>query len=135
MAEYNPKSTKGYRKELRIHLTPAEASLWKLLKNKQLNGCKFRRQHGVGPYILDFYCPALKIAIELDGKPHFTDAGNARDHTRDEYLTRLGIVTLRFENNILYTHQEMIIDAIEECIKSKKQPPRPSGTPPCEGGE
>ena len=56
-------------------------------------------------------------------------------HTRDEYLTRLGIVTLRFENKLLYAHQEMIIDAIEKSIKLKEQPPRPLGTPPCEGGE
>ena len=56
---------KGRRKELRKNLTPAEAGLWKMLKNKQLYGLKFRRQHSIENYIIDFYCPAIKLIIEL----------------------------------------------------------------------
>ena len=61
---------KMFRKELRNHLTPAEAKLWDSLKKSQLDGRKFRRQHSVGPFILDFYCPAEHLAIELDGQVH-----------------------------------------------------------------
>ena len=58
------------RKELRNHSTPAEAILWRMLKGKQIAGLKFRCQHSVGPYVLDFYCPQIKLAIELDGEVH-----------------------------------------------------------------
>jgi len=120
MAEHNPKSTKNYRRILRNSLTPAEASLWKIIKNRQLCGFKFRRQYGFGPFILDFYCPTLKIAIELDGNPHFTDEGDHKDKLRDEYLSEHGISVLRFENNVFYRHQEMVLQAIIDCINMKK---------------
>ena len=61
----NKSDVTGNRKELRNHSTSAEATLWKMLKGKQIAGLKFRRQHSVGPYILDFYCPQIKLAIEL----------------------------------------------------------------------
>lgn len=120
MTEYNPKSTKDYRRVLRKSLTPAEASLWKILKDRQLNGFKFRRQYGFGPYILDFYCPTLKIAIELDGNPHFTDEGAEKDKVRDGYLSEHGVSVLRFENNVFYRNQEMVLQAIQDCINIKK---------------
>ena len=65
---------KTKRKKLRNNLTPAEAALWNLLKNSQLEGRKFRRQHSVGFYILDFYCPSERMAIELDGAQTIADA-------------------------------------------------------------
>lgn len=119
MIEYNPKVTKELRKVLRKSLTPAEASLWKILRNRQLNGYKFRRQYGFGPYIIDFYCPSGKVAIELDGKPHFTDDGAAKDTMRDKYLSESGIKVLRFENRLVYAHQEMVVQAILDCIDSR----------------
>ena len=61
---------KTFRKELRNNLTPAEAKFWKIVQNKNLEGRKFRRQHSVGNYILDFYCPSEKLAVELDGEVH-----------------------------------------------------------------
>ena len=67
----NHPELKTFRRELRSHLTPAEARMWTYLKNKQLDGRRFRRQHSIGGYILDFYCPSEQLAIELDGKPHF----------------------------------------------------------------
>ena len=71
---------KTFRKELRSNLTPAEAKLWTYLKNKKLGGRRFRRQHSVGGYILDFYCPTEKLAIELDGQGHLHD-GQDRANT------------------------------------------------------
>lgn len=66
-----------FRKALRHNLTPAEAKLWTLLKGSQLAGRKFRRQHSVGNFILDFYCPSERLAIELDGAVHDSDDAQA----------------------------------------------------------
>jgi len=69
----------GFRRKLRNALTPAEARLWTLLKRAAL-GRKFRRQHSVGRYILDFYCPSEKLAVELDGEDHFMPWGITYDN-------------------------------------------------------
>jgi len=66
----NLPNLKQSRKDFRNNLTPAEIKLWKCLQNKQLDGKKFRRQHSIGSYIIDFDCPSEKIAIELDGQFH-----------------------------------------------------------------
>jgi hypothetical protein len=79
-------------------LTPAEASLWKALKNSQLGGRKFRRQHSVGKYVLDFYCVEEWLAIELDGEVHRSEEARAYDIERTRFLRDEGIVVIRFEN-------------------------------------
>src|SRR5436190_22578402 len=89
---------KDTRKVLRTNSTTAEATLWTFLKNSQLEGRKFRRQHSIENYILDFYCPSEKINVELDGAGHYTNDGTEQDKIRDEFLTQLGIKVLRFEN-------------------------------------
>jgi very-short-patch-repair endonuclease len=66
--QHNSPILKPVRKKLRKNLTPAEARMWSYLKSAQFNGLKFRRQHSIGPYIVDFYCPALRLALELDGE-------------------------------------------------------------------
>lgn len=70
MKIYNHELLKDRRKELRNNLTIAEASLWKYLKGRRMHGLKFRRQHSIGPFIVDFYCPEEKLIIELDGEVH-----------------------------------------------------------------
>ena len=70
---FNKTKFKNFRKHLRNNFTPAEATLWQYLKNKQINGRRFRRQFGVDKYVLDFYCPAENLAVELDGEDHFSD--------------------------------------------------------------
>lgn len=109
---YNIKHLTTFRKELRNQLTPAEASLWKLLKNKQLDGRKFRRQHSVGNYILDFYCPEEQLAIELDGEGHFTLPQKLYDDERDLFLRSYNVKVLRFENCLVWEKQEWLIDRI-----------------------
>ncbi len=81
---HNIKTLKENRKALRNCLTPAEANLWSFLKNSQLENRKFRRQHSVGPYVLDFYCPSEKLCVELDGAAHFTDYGYEYDTARTD---------------------------------------------------
>ena len=93
---HNRKEFEDRRKHLRKKLTAAEATLWSLLKGEQLDGRKFRRQHSVDKYVLDFYCPSEKLAIELDGEHHFTDGGLAYDEKRTNYLNSLNVQVLRF---------------------------------------
>jgi len=112
----NIKVLKDFRKELRINLTPAEAVLWKYLKGKQLEGLKFRRQHSIGFYILDFYCPAEKLAIELDGAHHYTSAGIAYDEERTIFLNSLGIQVIRFENKEVFEFTSEVIERIRNCF-------------------
>src|SRR5690348_8599799 len=98
MKIHNRRQLKDRRKGLRMCGTSAEATLWLLLKNSQCEGRKFRRQHSIGKFIVDFYCPSEKLVIELDGDQHFTEEGHAYDEKRSEYFKTLGISTIRFEN-------------------------------------
>ena len=108
----NRKRLEGHRRTLRKNLTPAEAALWKRLKNRQLGGRRFRRQYSVGPYILDFYCPAEKLAVELDGEVHFNPLRREYDEERDVFLGQQGIQTVRFENREVFEDPEQVLDAI-----------------------
>ena len=111
------------RKKLRSNLTPAEATLWKYISRKQLDGFKFRRQHSVGIYILDFYCAPAKLAIELDGAHHFTSEGAEYDHARDEYLIGLGVKVLRFENKEVFENLEGALEVIKQALHESNYPP------------
>ena len=74
MNEYfNKESGKDKRRQLRNTMPAAEVILWSKLKGRQLLGCKFRRQHGIGTFVVDFYSPEIRLAIELDGDSHFRD--------------------------------------------------------------
>ncbi|MCX6258444.1 MAG: DUF559 domain-containing protein [Bacteroidia bacterium] len=88
---HNLPDLKEMRRWLRKRLTPAELLLWNHLKNKKLECRKFRRQHCVGKYVLDFYCPTEKLAIELDGSPHFTEEGKEHDKKEQNILIILAL--------------------------------------------
>jgi very-short-patch-repair endonuclease len=115
MRIFNRPAQKPMRQRLRTHGTPAEAVLWGYLQRCQLRGRKFRRQHGVGPYVLDFYCPAERLAIELDGAVavHDDPARRAYDAERTRHLARLGIRVLRFENRAVFETPDVVIATIE----------------------
>src|SRR5437870_12333269 len=85
---YNVKELKQNRIDLRAGLTSAEALLWKSLQRSQLSGKKFRRQHSIGSYIVDFFCPECDLAIELDGEGHYVENGVEADATRTEFLEK-----------------------------------------------
>ncbi len=123
---------KTFRKNLRNNLTPAEASFWKIVQNKNFEGRKFRRQHSVGNYILDFYCPSERLAIELDGEVHFNDAAREYDYERKLFLEHYGIKVLRFENKLVFEELEWMLGVIKSNFGWNKKPPL---TPPFEGGE
>ena len=123
---HNIKLFKEKRKHLRNNLTPSEAKLWVLLKDSQLENRKFRRQHSVGPYVLDFYCPSEKLCIELDGDSHYTEAGFEYDTARTEILNSLNIRVLRFENKEVFENPEGILEEIKRHFKTNH--PYPSLT-------
>ncbi len=111
----NRPTLKSYRKNLRNHSTAAEATLWKLLRNKQVGGLKFRRQHSIGNYILDFYCPQLKLAIELDGEVHSGVYAEEKDRERDSFLNQHRIEVIHFENRWVYEYPQDIVEEILRC--------------------
>jgi very-short-patch-repair endonuclease len=104
-----------FRTELRKILTPAEARFWTIVKNSQLDGRKFRRQHSIGRYILDFYCPSERLGIELDGKSHFNALSHIYDQERTWFLERFGIKIIRFENKTVFENEEWVIHKIRSC--------------------
>ncbi len=126
---------KTFRKNLRKNLTPAEAKLWTMLKGRQMEGRKFRRQHSVANYILDFYCPEERLAIELDGQGHFEDTQAEYDRERDLFLEACGIRVLRFENKWVWDNPDGLLEEVKKYFG--KQPPRQpvADTPPYKGGE
>ena len=101
-----------YRKNLRNKGTSFEAILWNHLKNRQLGGYKFRRQHSFGHFILDFYCPEKRLAVELDGAYHFTIQGIIKDTHRDHWLSERGVTVLRFENKKVIETPNHVLDRI-----------------------
>ncbi len=117
---HNLHSLKPIRKHLRNNSTSAEATLWKILKSSQVGGYKFRRQHSVGKYVLDFYCPSLQLAIELDGEPHADLINIARDAERDECLNQKGITVFRYENRWVFEYPDVIKKDILEFGERKK---------------
>ena len=109
-AKANESEQKILRKELRSHATPAEAVLWKMLKGRNADGMKFRRQQGIGPYVLDFYCPELRLCVELDGSSH--DYKYEYDEQRTEFLQKQGIRVLRFRNDQVWQGIYSVVDEI-----------------------
>ena len=97
-------------KELRQKQTPAEQMLWQCLRANQLHGAKFRRQHNIGQYIVDFYCHAAKLVIELDGGIH--ELQKDRDSDRDTYLKSNGLQVLRFPNEEITQNLPQVLQTI-----------------------
>jgi very-short-patch-repair endonuclease len=103
---------KAIRRDHRNHATPAEAALWRVLQKRQLASRKFRRQHSIDRYVLDFYCPQERLAVELDGEVHEDPARAAYDAERQAVLEALGVQVLRFENREVLQAPEVVAAAI-----------------------
>ena len=108
-------------RKLRKEQTSAGEFLWALLRNRQMMGAKFRREHQFGEYICDFYCHEAKLVVECDGPVHATDERRKKDHKRDAYLRSLGLTVLRFENQTVLEQTPVVLDAIAAIL------PSPSG--------
>ena len=107
-------STHQNAKNLRHRQTKAEERLWSLLRNRQLKGKKFRRQHAIANYIVDFYYNESKLAIELDGNLHATAEGREYDDSRTLVLNEVGVTVLRFWNEEVMNDIMRVLKKIEE---------------------
>lgn len=96
---YNRTVDKEKRRRLRNKMTEAEKILWLYLRNRQINGIKFRRQYSIGGFVIDFYCPTLKLAIEVDGGIHLKEDVKAYDNEREYIIKSLGVQLIRFTND------------------------------------
>ena len=103
---------------MRASLTPAEATLWRLIQRSQLQGRKFRRQHSIGPYIVDFYCPSEGLVVELEGSAHDSESSAKRDETRARFLAAAGLVVLRLENRHVFENPDGVLEWIGQQFRS-----------------
>ncbi|MDX6611167.1 MAG: type restriction enzyme subunit [Blastocatellia bacterium] len=105
-------------RELRQQQTPAEEVLWQLLRNRQLLGFKFRRQHQFGDYITDFYCHEAQLVVECDGSAHDTNEAWHHDQERDAYMIAQGLRVLRFTNDRILSETGEVLDQIAKYLSS-----------------
>jgi very-short-patch-repair endonuclease len=110
----NKVELKPIRKSLRNRSTSAEATLWTLLKNRQIEGRKFRRQHSIENFIVDFYCSFEKLIIELDGDPHGDYIQIQKDENRDKFFEEKGYKVIRFENRFVFQDPDWVIETIKQ---------------------
>ena len=129
-SEANASEQKEQRIHLRHNLTPAEALLWRALKGRGVGGLKFRRQQGIGPFVLDFYCPEARLCVELDGSAH--DYRYDYDEQRTAYLAQQGIRVIRFSNDQVFTCLEGVVAQI---LRAAAPHPCRGGVPVGRGGD
>jgi very-short-patch-repair endonuclease len=101
-------------RKLRKSVTSAEERAWWLLRNRRLSGLKFRRQHPVGKYVVDFYCSQARLAVELEGSVHAQPGQTRRDVAKDAYLRRMGICVLRLPNGMVMEDPEVFCRSVRE---------------------
>jgi very-short-patch-repair endonuclease len=116
-----------FARRLRTNMTDAERCLWRHLRLRQLAGCRFRRQHPFGPYLLDFACVERRLVIELDGGQHCA----SRDGERDAWIRAGGFVIVRFWNNDVLNRTQEVLEQILEALGS----PSPHPNLPPQAGE
>lgn len=125
---YNRIEYNKARKRLRHNRSHAEIILWGYLRGRRFWGEKFRRQHGIGRYVVDFYCPALKLALEVDGDSHAQPKTLEYDRIRTAYLQSLAIHVVRFTNNDVFYDLETVLNRLKCLVlASRTGPPH---TPP-----
>ena len=122
-------------RELRKKQTSAEEILWQLLRNRQLADLKFRRQHQIGNYIVDFFCAEHNLVVELDGNVHDSPDRRKIDAKRDAYLRSLGHTVVRFPNARVFEDTQRVLQEIIEAVPEtrKSGSPRPLGEGQGEG--
>jgi len=108
---YN-KNLKNVARDLRKNMTDAERHVWSRVRRKQLKELQFYRQKNIGDYIVDFYCPAAKLIVEIDGGQHYSEENIVKDEARDKFLSDLGFSVLRFSNSDVFKNIEGVITRI-----------------------
>jgi very-short-patch-repair endonuclease len=110
------KKLKEFARELRTNMTDAERLIWSRLRRRQINGHQFYRQKIIGEYIVDFYCPAANLIIEIDGGQHCSPEGIKKDKVRDDYLQGLGLRVLRFLDTDVLKNMDGALERILEYV-------------------
>jgi very-short-patch-repair endonuclease len=126
---FNNLTEKEKRRILRKNTTASEKIVWTYLRRKQILNERFLRQFSVEYYVLDFYCPRLRLAIEIDGDSHFINQDVIDyDKVRQDFIENLGIEVLRFRNEEVFADNDSVISTITQKVKElqKQNPPRPS---------
>lgn len=108
-------------RDLRRKQTSAETVLWELLRNRQLFGFKFRRQHQFGDYVTDFYCREAKLVIECDGSVHKRNEQWQHDQKRDAYMADQGLRVVRFSNESILNDIQKVLEQIAKCLPSPQR--------------
>ncbi|MGH8577410.1 MAG: endonuclease domain-containing protein [Gammaproteobacteria bacterium] len=126
---FNRSSDTQKSRRLRRESPLTEQRLWLRLRNRQLMGYRFRRQYGVGPYVLDFYCPELKLAIEVDGDSRFEAGAGEYDRERQRYIESLGSQVLRFTNREVLERLDDVAGGIAAFVEGRRGG-TPSKSPP-----
>lgn len=116
-----PTNTLDKARKLRRGPTDAERKLWQCLRAGQFDGLKFLRQHSVSPYIVDFFCEAAKLAVELDGSQHTEEL----DRARTRFLESRGLIVLRFWDNEALVQTEAVVEAIWHNTRPRPLTPTP----------
>jgi len=120
-------------KKLRLNMTEAESRLWRVLRRGQLNNLDFRRQHPVGPFTLDFCCPSLRLAIELDGGQHAAQQKQA-DERRTRFLAEKNIAVVRYWNNDVFDNLQGVLADLIAIAEKRALVMTPTPTLPLSGG-
>ena len=107
---------KEYARHMRKHPTQAEDTLWQRLRKRQIRGLRFRRQHAIGPFIVDFYCFEASLVIEVDGSIHCDSTHAEYDAERQSFLESLGLRVLRFSNTHVIDHPDSVLKAIHDWL-------------------
>jgi len=113
----NKSNIKNIRRMNRNNPTPWEWKLWQFLKNKQINGYKFRRQVSINDFVVDFCCPKVKLIVELDGSGHLSTKAKKKDQERDKRLEGLGYHIIRFYNNETDESMDGVLTIISDKCK------------------
>ena len=118
------------KRKLRSEMTGAEARLWSRLRMKQFQELKFRRQHGIGPYIVDFYCPERALVVEVDGDSHADANQIKKDRQRESYLRSLGLQVVRYQNDDIIKNLDGVLEDLSKRVSLESTSP----SPPYKGG-
>lgn len=116
---FNNESTKHFRRELRNAPTHAETEMWHGLRARRAGGFKFRRQHGIGPFIVDFYCPELRLAVEVDGATHDDPVQQEYDARRTAHIESNGIHVIRFTDGEVLWSVDQCVEKIFEWVRGR----------------
>jgi very-short-patch-repair endonuclease len=117
---YNPK-LKEYARKLRNNSTKSERELWKYLKGRQMKGYDFHRQKPIDEYLVDFFCPKLMLAIELDGYSHLLEGYQQKDRRKEYELMQFGVKTIRFWDDEVLDDIDNVLRALESMIEEREK--------------